>query len=335
MLTVKSLISGLPGPDETSADAARNRQMNLTKPPGSLGKLEGIVTWLATWQGKHPPTLNSAQTIVFAANHGVAANGVSAYPTEVTAQMVANFKDGGAAINALTSNSLANLSVVPISLEIPTKDLTRDAAMSTSELKTALDIGASAIPDDTDILLLGEMGIGNTTSAAALACALFGGKASDWVGLGTGVNADGLKRKSQAVETALTFHKNALDDPLDALRRVGGRELAAITGATLEARRRRIPVLLDGFVSTAAASVLFAYDENALDHCLVSHLSSEAGHSRLLAKLCKSPLLDLEMRLGEASGAAVALSIVRAALMAHMEMATFSVAGVDGRSEGV
>jgi len=333
VLTAESLLADLPGPDEAAARAARERQDQLTKPPGSLGKLEDIVAWLATWQGKHPPTLDAAQTIVFAANHGIAASGVSAYPSEVTAQMVANFEAGGAAINALSAYADADLTVIPISLEEPTKNFIQEPAMTHEELADAMGIGAAAIPDDADILLLGEMGIGNTTAAAALACALFGGQASDWVGIGTGVDAAGLKRKSEAVERARALHGVALDDPLEALRRVGGRELAAIMGATLEGRRRRIPVLLDGFVSTAAAAVLFACDETALDHCLVSHLSSEAGHRRLLTRLGKEPVLDLQMRLGEASGAAVALSLVRAALAMHLGMATFAEAGVAGKSE--
>ena len=335
MLTAESLLADLPGPYQTAAHSARERQDQLTKPPGSLGRLEEIVIWLSAWQGKHPPSLDSAQAIVFAANHGIAADGVSAYPSDVTAQMVANFEAGGAAINALSAHAGANLTVIPISLDEPTQNFTKKPAMTHEELTEAVRIGAAAISEEADILLLGEMGIGNTTAAAALACALFGGKAMDWVGAGTGVGTDGLRRKSDAVEAAQALHGVALDNPLEALRRVGGRELAAIMGASLEARRRRIPVLLDGFVSTAAASVLFAHDESALDHCLVSHLSSEAGHRRLLAQLGQEPILDLQMRLGEASGAAVALSIVRAALAMHLGMATFAEAGIAGKSDDV
>jgi nicotinate-nucleotide--dimethylbenzimidazole phosphoribosyltransferase len=328
----RNLLTNLPGPNESTREAAAERQAQLTKPAGSLGRLEELVLWLAAWQGKHPPTLDHPHIIVFAGNHGVAAKGVSAYPTDVTAQMVANFKHGGAAINALSLYVSANLSVVPIKLEQPTEDFTTAPAMSERELSDAIGTGRDSIPDDVDLLLLGEMGIGNTTSAAALACALFGGVPSDWVGAGTGVDADGISRKQQAIKDALAFHRDTLSDPLEALRRVGGRELAAIAGACLEARRRRLPVVLDGYVSSVSAAVLSAFDPSALDHCCIGHVSAEPGHRRLLQRLGKPALLDLHMRLGEASGAAVALSIIGAALAAHNNMATFTEAGIAGRS---
>ena len=329
---VQNLLADLPGSDESAREAAAARQAQLTKPAGSLGRLEELVLWLAAWQGKHPPTLDHPHVIVFAGNHGVAAKGVSAYPTDVTAQMVTNFRNGGAAINALSRYTSADLSVVPIKLEQPTEDFTATPAMSEKELAHALDIGRTSIPEGTDLLLLGEMGIGNTTSAAALACALFGGVPADWVGAGTGVDADGISRKRQAIENALAFHGDTLSDPLEALRRVGGRELAAIAGACLEARRRQIPVVLDGYVSSVSAAVLSGFSPSALDHCYIGHISAEPGHRRLLQALNKPALLDLEMRLGEASGAAVALSIIGAALATHKNMATFAEAGVAGRS---
>lgn len=328
----RNLLANLPCPDEAAREAAAARQAQLTKPAGSLGRLEELVLWLAAWQGKHPPTIDHPHVVVFAGNHGVAAKGVSAYPTAVTAQMVANFKNDGAAINALSRYTSADLSVVPMELEQPTEDFTTAPAMSEQELADALDIGRTSIPEGTDLLLLGEMGIGNTTSAAALACALFGGVPSDWVGAGTGVDADGIFRKQQAIEDALVFHGETLSDPLEALRRVGGRELAAIAGACLEARRRRIPVVLDGYVSSVSAAVLSAFELSALDHCCIGHVSAEPGHRRLLQRLGKSALLDLDMRLGEASGAAVALSVIGAALATHKNMATFAEAGVAGRS---
>ena len=329
---VQNLLADLPGPDKSAREAAAARQAQLTKPTGSLGRLEELVLWLAAWQGTHPPTLDHPHVIVFAGNHGIAARGISAYPADVTAQMVANFKHGGAAINALSLYVSANLSVVPIKLEQPTEDFTTAPAMSERELSDAIGTGRDSIPDDVDLLLLGEMGIGNTTSAAALACALFGGVPSDWVGAGTGVDADGISRKQQAIKDALAFHRDTLSDPLEALRRVGGRELAAIAGACLEARRRRLPVVLDGYVSSVSAAVLSAFDPSALDHCCIGHVSAEPGHRRLLQRLGKPALLDLHMRLGEASGAAVALSIIGAALAAHNNMATFTEAGIAGRS---
>lgn len=329
---ILELLNGLPGPDATAGDAAMVRQTQLTKPAGSLGRLEEIAIWLATWQGKHPPSLDHPQIIVFAGNHGVAANGVSAYPTDVTAQMVANFEAGGAAINALSQHTGAALSIVPLNLDQPTADFTTAPAMSEHELISAFNTGRDAIAEDTDILLLGEMGIGNTTVAAALACVLFGGTAAEWVGRGTGVDEAGIKRKQETVEMALRLHGSASANPLEALRRLGGRELAAIAGACLEGRRRRIPVILDGYVSTVAAAVWAQLEPGALDHCLVGHTSAEPGHQHLLEHLDKHALLDLDMRLGEASGAALALSVVKAALRTHTDMATFTDAGVDGRS---
>jgi len=329
---MREALQVLPEPDGDAAETTNERQAELIKPAGSLGRLEELVSWLAAWQGKHPPTLAEPCIAIFAGNHGVAATGVSAYPPKVTAQMVKNFENGGAAINALCRNVGARLAVHPIQIDHPTSDFTSAPAMTFNELDAAISIGRDSIPDNADILLLGEMGIGNTTSAAALSQALFGGKAADWVGPGTGVDVSGIERKRTAVETTAKFHGKHLSDPLEALRRVGGRELAAIAGACLEARHRRIPVLLDGFVSTAAAAVLYALDCKALQHCQVAHVSTEPGHRRLLKKLRMTPILDLKMRLGEASGAAVALSIVHAALAAHNDMATFAEAGVSEKS---
>lgn len=332
MENIRDRIARLPRPDAAAVDAAAARQAELTKPAGSLGRLEDIVLWLAGWQGKHPPTLARPHVLVFAGNHGVTARGVSAFPADVTAQMVANFEAGGAAINALSRNAGASFAVVPVSLDTPTADFTQAPAMTEAELAAAFEIGARSVPETCDILLLGEMGIGNTTAAAALARALFGGTAADWVGTGTGIDDAGLARKQATVDAAIAYHAGALADPLEALRRVGGRELAAIAGACLQARHRRIPVLLDGYVSTAAAAALTVLDPSALDHCQIGHASAEPGHRRLLDRLNKRALLDLDMRLGEASGAAVALCVVQAALAAHLGMATFTEAGVAGKS---
>lgn len=321
----------LPGPDSSMAQTARTRDAQLTKPPGSLGRLEELAIWLAAWQRRHPPTLERPLVLVFAGNHGVVAQGVSAYPGEVTAQMVANFKAGGAAINQLCNAYGAQLKVIPIELDRPTADFTQAPAMSESECAAALSIGSSALAPDADLLITGEMGIGNTTTAAALGAALFGGTAAEWVGRGTGVDDAGLKRKAAAVDSALKLHGAALADPLEALRRVGGRELAAITGAVAAARQHRVPVVLDGFVATAAAAVLQRLDRTGLDHCIAGHVSAEANHAQLLRHLGLRPLLDLGMRLGEASGATLALGILRGALATHTGMASFSEAGVSGK----
>jgi len=329
---IRALCRDLPSGDDAAASAARARQDRLTKPPGSLGRLEEIVLWLARWQGRALPRLESVDIVVFAGNHGVAAQGVSAYPAAVTAQMVANFAAKGAAINQLARQAGAELRVVPLTLEAPTADFTHAPAMSEAEFCAAFAAGMAVVRQRADLVCLGEMGIGNTTAAAAIAAALFGGDAARWVGRGTGVDDAGLRRKAEIVERALARHPEARADPLAAARCLGGRELAAILGATLAARRSRVPVLLDGFVSTAAAAPLACLEAGALDHALVAHASAEAGHAGLVEALGQRPLLDLGMRLGEASGAAVAALILRAALACHAGMATFAEAGVAERA---
>jgi nicotinate-nucleotide--dimethylbenzimidazole phosphoribosyltransferase len=328
---LRALCERLPPPDAEAAAAASARQVQLTKPEGSLGRLEEIALWLARWQGRALPRLEAVRIVVFAGNHGVTRRGVSAYPAEVTVQMVANFERGGAAINQLARTAGATLSVVPIALERPTADFTEAPAMSEAEFLEAVGLGMESVPEGTDLLALGEMGIGNTTAAAALAAALFGGEAEGWVGRGTGLDGAGLARKRAAVEAALVRHRERLDDPLAAAAALGGRELAAILGAVLAARLRRVPVLLDGFVATAAAAPLAKLSQGALDHAEIAHLSAEPGHRRLAERLGKTPWLDLGMRLGEASGAAVAILLARAAAACHCGMATFAEAGVAGR----
>ena len=331
MREIGERLKRLPGPDEGAAAAAAARQARLTKPPGSLGRLETLAAWLAAWQARHPPRLERVRIAVFAGNHGVVARGVSAYPAAVTAQMVANFHAGGAAINQLARAFGAELVVVPLELDRPTADFTVAPAMSEAELTEALAAGAATVETGLDLLCVGEMGIGNTTTAAALAAALFGGSGRDWVGRGTGVDDAGLARKAAAVDAALALHGAALANPVEALRGVGGRELAAIAGAVLRARELRVPVALDGFVATASAAVWAKAQAGALDHCVAGHCSAEAGHARLLQRLDLKPLLDLGMRLGEATGAAVAIGLLRAAVATHIGMATFEEAGVSGK----
>ncbi|MEA3026374.1 MAG: nicotinate-nucleotide--dimethylbenzimidazole phosphoribosyltransferase [Alphaproteobacteria bacterium] len=317
----------LPEGDSAAAAAVMARQAELTKPPGSLGRLEEIVAWLAKW-GRNPPQLARVDILVFAGNHGVTAHGVSPFPAAVTAQMVANFSSGGAAINQLAQAVSAKLRVIPLDLEKPTADFTREPAMDEASFVSAVAVGYGAARPDADLICLGEMGIGNTTAAAALAASLFGGDGARWAGRGTGVDDKGLARKQAAIDKALAQHANVLDDPLLAAAALGGRELAAILGATLAARHRRIPVLLDGFACTAAAAPLAKLRAGALDHAQAAHVSAEAAHRALLDALKLKPLLDLGMRLGEGSGAALAVSILRAALACHLGMATFVEAGV-------
>jgi nicotinate-nucleotide--dimethylbenzimidazole phosphoribosyltransferase len=328
---IRRLMAELPDADLEAASAAASREGTLTKPPGSLGRLEEMSSWLCAWQGRHPPLLDRPRVAVFAGNHGVAALGVSAYPAAVTAEMVKNFVAGGAAINQLCRVADAELRVYEMALEEPTADFTRGPALSDEECARSMAYGMMAVEPDLDLICLGEMGIANTTSAAALSAALFGGSASDWTGPGTGVAGAALDRKIAVVEAGLACHRDAFGDPLEVLRRLGGRELAAIAGAVLAARRARIPVLLDGFASTAGAAVLHRIDGRALDHCQVAHCSAEPGHRRLVQALGKRPLLDLGMRLGEASGAALAIPVLKAAVACHAGMATFAEAGVSGK----
>jgi nicotinate-nucleotide--dimethylbenzimidazole phosphoribosyltransferase len=329
---IRRLLAELPGPDLEAGTAAAQREAQLTKPPGALGRLEELAQFLATWQGRHPPAIRHPRVAVFAANHGIARQGVSAYPPSVTAQMVQNFVSGGAAVNQLCRLVDADLRVYEMALDQPTADITEAPAMSEEECAKAIAYGMMAVEPGIDLLALGEMGIGNTAVAAALCAALFGGTAAEWVGPGTGVAGPALERKIAAVERALALHRPASTDPLETLRRLGGLELAAIAGAVIAARLARIPVVLDGFACTAAAAVLFAADRRALDHCVVAHRSAEPGHTRLLAALGKAPLLDLGMRLGEASGATLAIALLKAAAECHAGMATFAEAGVSGRA---
>ena len=328
---IRALVRNLPGPDLGAGTAALQRERELTKPAGSLGRLEEIAQWMATWQGEHPADVRRPRVAVFAGNHGVAARGVSAYPSDVTAQMVANFQNGGAAVNQLCEVADADLRVYELDLDNPTADFTQGPAMGEEECCRAMAYGMMAVEMGVQLLALGEMGIGNSTAAAAICCALFGGEPKDWVGRGTGVDDEGLARKVTAIEEGLKANPQAKDDPFEALRCFGGYELAAIVGAVLAARMARVPVLLDGYACTAAAAVLFKADRRALDHCMVAHRSAEPGHSRLLEVIGKDPLLDLGMRLGEGSGAALAINIVKSAVACHAGMATFAEAGVSAR----
>lgn len=321
-------LATLPEPDPQARAAAAERQAELTKPAGSLGRLEEIAVFMAGWQGTPRPTAERIDVVVFAGNHGCAAQGVSAFPIEVTAQMVTNFEHGGAAINALSHACGASLAVIPLDLDTPTADISRAPAMSEAQCLDALNRGAAAVAEGCQLFVPGEMGIGNTTPAAALCAAALGGEA--WVGRGTGVDDSILARKRALVEAALALHGTECTDAFETLRRLGGREIAAMAGAVLAARHRRIPVMLDGFIGCAAIAPLAAEAPGIVDHCLAGHCSAENAHGRLLGALRLEPLLALDMRLGEGSGAAVAVQIVRSALAAHERMATFAEAAVAG-----
>lgn len=326
-----------------SRDAAAQRQTQLTKPPGSLARLEQLALDFAGWQGTPLPTVNKPVIRVFAADHGVAEEGVSAFPQAVTVEMIRNFCRGGAAITVLARQTRADFAVVNLgtaqSLEpLPgldniqirngTANICREPAMAGSDLERALQAGADSVPGDTDLFIGGEMGIGNTTVAAALTAALLSLPAASLVGRGTGVDDRGLRRKTAVVERALQLHRPHCTTALESLRRLGGLEIAALAGAYISCAQRGIPAVVDGFITTAAALAATHVNPGVRPWLLFSHQSAESGHQLLLEALQGEPLLDLQMRLGEGSGAALVLSLIQSALGLHRDMATFAEAGV-------
>ncbi len=325
---VRALIAAMPDMDDGAVAQAAARDAQLTKPAGSLGRLEELARWMAGWQGKGQPSCDRPLVCVFAANHGVAKHGVSAYPQAVTRQMLENFAAGGAAINQICAANGLGFKVFDLAIDLPTEDFTEAPALGDKATVATMAFGMEAIAGGTDLLILGEMGIGNTTAAAAIYAALYGGGGGKWAGAGTGLDANGIARKAFVVDQALALHGPYLRDPLEALSRLGGREIAALCGAIIAARLQRIPVVLDGYVVTAAAAILHAIDPKTIDHCVAGHLSTEGAHKEVLARLGKPPLLNLEMRLGEASGAALAATLIKSAVAIHNGMATFAQAGV-------
>ena len=328
----RRLVRDLPGADAEAVRQCQARDKVLTKPPGALGRLEDIAAWVSAWQHRYPPRIDMPVVAVFAGNHGVVGQGVAAYPQAVTAQMVANFQAGGAAVNQVCKVHGLGLKVFELALDRPTEDITEDAALSEVDCAGTMAYGMQAIAGGCDLLCIGEMGIGNTTIAAAICHGLYGGAAADWAGPGTGLDAAGVRRKAEVVARAVERHRPHLGDPLEVLRRLGGRELAAMAGAILAARIEHVPVLIDGYVASAAAAILHAMRPDALDHCLAGHQSAEPAHRRLLDRLGMRPLLDLGMRLGEGSGAALAAGIVKSAVALHTGMASFESAGVSDRA---
>ena len=323
----------MPPLDREAVTAIAARDAQLTKPPGSLGRLEALVSWMGAVQGLERPTMARPVVAVFAGNHGVTEQGVSPYPASVTAAMVANFGAGGAAINQICGAYGLGLKVFELALELPTGDITREPALDEKGCAATLAYGMEAVANGTDLLCLGEMGIGNTTVAAAIYHALYGGAASDWVGRGTGVDDAGLARKIDAVERAVALHGAHRGDPLEVLRRLGGREVAAMAGAILAARIERVPVVLDGYVVCAAAAVMHALDARLIEHCVAGHRSAEGAHAAVLERLGLQPLLDLGLRLGEGTGAALAAGILKAAVATFDGMATFAEAGVADKQD--
>jgi nicotinate-nucleotide--dimethylbenzimidazole phosphoribosyltransferase len=324
----KTILMEMPIADAKAASDATDRNGQLTKPPGALGRLEELAIWYASWRGEAAPSLDAPHVVVFAGNHGVTAQGVSAFPAEVTEQMVMNFQHGGAAINQLCAAFGAKLDVIALDLDQPTADFTTGPAMSEAECVAALSVGWNAVDVTADLFVAGEMGIGNTTPAAAIANALFGGDAIDWVGRGTGVDDAGVTNKARVVAEGLVANPSAVENGLETLRCLGGRELAAMAGAIASARAKSIPVILDGFICCAAAACLESTVSGSLDHCVAGHQSNEQAHNAMLAQLKKEPLLSLGLRLGEGSGGALAIGVLKGAIACHSGMATFAEAGV-------
>ena len=332
-------------PDESAATAARLRQGQLTKPPGSLGRLEAAAIQLAGLQGREKPRVDQAWITIFAGDHGVVAEGVSAFPQAVTQQMLANFIHGGAAIAVLAKSLGARLEVVDVgtlaSAPMPgvrwekvgdgTANFTRAAAMSGAQLAQGLEVGRGAVQRAvaaaSDLFIGGEMGIGNTTAAAAVACAILGLSGRDLAGPGTGLDNAGVAHKAAVIDRGLALH-GPLSDVGEALRTLGGFEIAALAGAYIACAQAGLPALVDGFITTAAALVACRMNPDVGDWLLYAHASAEPGHARLLAALDAEPLLHLNLRLGEGSGAAVALPLLKLACELHGGMATFAEAGV-------
>jgi len=329
LVEFRNRLSAAPTPDEAATSQAEARNAQLTKPAGALGRLEDLAIWYAGWRGTPRPALERPQVVVFAGNHGVTAQGVSAFPPEVTEQMVLNFQHGGAAINQLSAAFGAKLDVHALSLDRPTADFTTGPAMSESEVVQALRAGWDAVDPESDLLVTGEMGIGNTTAASAIVAALYGGGAEQWTGSGTGVSGAALDAKTRVVADGVALHaETCANDALQALRCLGGREIAAMAGAIARARVEQIPVILDGFICSSAAAVLDRISPDALAHAVAGHVSAEGAHARILKNLGKEPLLSLGMRLGEGTGAALAIGVLKGAVACHSGMATFAEAGV-------
>ncbi|ROR32053.1 nicotinate-nucleotide--dimethylbenzimidazole phosphoribosyltransferase [Inmirania thermothiophila] len=336
-------------PDAAAGEAARLRQQRLTKPPGSLGRLETLAVRLAALQGRARPRLDRVRIVVFAADHGVAEEGVSAFPQAVTVEMIRNFARGGAAISVLARTLGASLEVVDVGAAadpgpLPgvvaarqgagTANFTRAPAMTPGQLAGALGAGREAVARareaGCDLFVAGEMGIANTTVAAALTAALLDLAPDAVAGRGTGVDDAGLARKVDAIRRALALHRAAAGDPMEALRRLGGFEIAAIAGAYIACAQAGIPAVVDGFIAGAAALAAVRVRPEVRPWLLFGHRSAEGGHARLLAALGAEPVLDLGMRLGEGTGAAASVAVLRLACALHDGMATFEEAGVSG-----
>lgn len=326
MKSLRIALSDMPAPDEAAAASVALRAASVLRPTGAMKSLDDIAIRLASWQGTAAPDVRCPSVLVFAADHGVAAAGVSAYPSTITAEMLAAIRDGRATVNAMANRAGASVSVVDVGVGAPTADIRFEPAVSVERFETITAVAFAevdaVVASGADLLILGELGIGNTTAAAAVSAHLLGGSVEGWTGRGTGVDDEGLKRKRDVVTEAIT-RIAAESDPLEALRQVGGSELIAMAAACARARQHRLAVLLDGYVTTSAVLPLHIVDGSALEHCIAGHVSAEGGHRRLLDRMRMQPIIDLDLRLGEASGALAALPIVQMACAAVTDVATF------------
>jgi nicotinate-nucleotide--dimethylbenzimidazole phosphoribosyltransferase len=325
---IAPLLRKLSAPDEAAVSAVRERASQVLRPLGALARLDEVAAWLAGWQRTARPAVTRPAAVVFVADHGVASEGVSAYPAEVTAAMLRALEEGVATASVMARQVGAQLSVLDVGVGRPSANLVREAALSEDRFRECFEAGRRAVAEvEADLLVLGEMGIGNTTPAAAVCAALFGGLAEEWTGRGTGVDDATYAHKVAVVEAARR-RIEGVPGPLEVLRQVGGAELVAIAGAAVESRLRSIPLVLDGFVVTAAVAPLEVSRPGALEHCLAGHCSGELGHRLLLDKLGKAPLLDLGLRLGEGSGALAAVPLIRLAATCVSDVATFDEWGL-------
>ena len=325
MSLLRDALHDLPACDAEARRAVHERAAHILRPSGALAWLDDIAEWVAGWQRTAEPRVNKPAGLIFAADHGVAAaTEVSAYPTGVTEAMFAAYQEGRSTINAFARLAGATVTAIDVGIGHPTGDIRFEPAMSDERFDEVVRTAFDAVDQlDCDLLVLGEMGIGNTTTSAAIAASLAGGETAAWVGRGTGVDDEGLVRKRQAVQEAVR-RIAGITDPLEILREVGGAEIAAVTAATIAARHRSIPVVLDGYVVTAAVLPLNEIDPTTIDHCTVGHCSAEPGHRKLLERLGKQPLLDLDMRLGEGSGAMAAVPLIAMACAGITDVPTFA-----------
>ena len=325
MTTLHGMLQGLPAADAVAAAAVHERAAQILRPSGALAWLDELAEWVAGWHRTDRPKVERPAALIFAGDHGVAAaEAVSAYPTTVTAAMFEAYRQGRSTISAFAGQAGASVDAVDVGIGRPTGDIRFEAALTPERFEEIVELAVAKVDRlDADLLVLGEMGIGNTTPAAALSAALAGGETAAWVGRGTGVDDAGLARKRAAVQQAVR-RIAGITDPIEVLREVGGAELTAVAAATVAARRRSLPVVLDGYVVTSSVLPLVMAERTALDHCIVGHCSAEPGHRRLLDRLGKRPLLDLDMRLGEGSGAMAAVPLVAMACAGISEVPTFA-----------